>query len=205
MWRDVIWCWCVVLSCFLGDVSSKDGDVINRLEVMLFLLSFAVGPTAALWDYFKGGSAGKLMKKCQISIPSWNCLAEEISIVRMMFGWTAHEMYWHVRITQIFKIPHIQWQVSYAPSWHLWSSKNQTSLRRLEQVSFVMLPVGRTWSNCQNLPSDRSKPKSIACQDGSTPATQSVAGLTSPKPWLSAENRVLPEASFMLTFNSYPG
>lgn len=25
------------------------------LQVMLFLLSFAVGPTAALWDYFKGG------------------------------------------------------------------------------------------------------------------------------------------------------
>ena len=32
----------------------------QRLQVMLFLLSFAVGPTAALWDYFKGGLSASL-------------------------------------------------------------------------------------------------------------------------------------------------
>ncbi len=40
-----------------------------QLQVMLFLLSFAVGPTAALWDYFKGGlSAPHPGLACSLSV-----------------------------------------------------------------------------------------------------------------------------------------
>eukprot|EP00435_Cladocopium_sp_Y103_P019377 s726_g4.t1 len=41
-------------------------------EVMLFLLSFAVGPTAALWDYFKGFLCTDLQRNCD----RWDSKAE---------------------------------------------------------------------------------------------------------------------------------